>query len=185
MAQGGTGATTAARALTNLGAVPLAGGVTISGNMTFGGNLWVSNDKSAGGYVKIWEDNEGGNIAIGSKSGKEFQIDAYNDTTLRCYAYDDSGNIKGMNFNRTNGDLSIDGNFYRAGGQRMADVQHGSLDVGTSGKTITFPHAFAGVPSVTATGSKFCHLYVKDITATGCTLVSGESNNHVQWIAAY
>ena len=151
---------------------------------TFAGTLTVSNNKSAGGYVKIWEDNEGGNIAVGSKSGKEFQIDAYNDIVLRCYAYDDSGNIKGMNFNRTNGDLSIDGDYYRAG-QRMADVQHGSLDVGTSGKTITFAHAFAGVPSVTATGSKFCHLYVKDITATGCTLVSGESNNHVQWIAAY
>ena len=192
ISKGGTGATDAATARTNLGitpsnigAVPLAGGATITGNMTFGGNLWVSNNKSAGGYVKIWEDNEGGNIAIGSKSGKEFQIDAYNDIVLRCYAYDDNGNINGMNFNRTNGDLSIDGNFYRAGGQRMADVQHGSLDVGTSGKTITFPHAFAGVPSVTATGSKFCHLYVKDITATGCTLVSGESNNHVQWIAAY
>ena len=152
---------------------------------TFAGTLTVSNNKSAGGYVKIWEDNEGGNIAIGSKNGKEFQIDAYNDITLRCYAYDDGGNIKGMNFNRTNGDLSIDGDFYRAGGQRMADVQHGTAEVGTSGKTITFPHAFAGVPSVTATGSKFCHLYVKDITATGCTLVSGESNNHVQWIAAY
>ena len=151
---------------------------------TFSGTLWVSNNKSAGGYVSMWADNEGGNIAIGSPNGKKFEIDAYNDTTLRCYAYDDGGNIKGMSFNRTNGDLSIDGNFYRAG-QRIADVQHGSLDVGTSGKTITFPHAFAGVPSVTATGSKFCHLYVKDITATGCTLVSGESNNHVQWIAAY
>ena len=192
ISKGGTGATSAATARSNLGitpsnigAVPLAGGATITGSMTFGDNLWVSNDSSTGGYVKIWEDNEGGNIAIASPNGKTFEIDAYNDTTLRCYAYDDGGNIKGMNFNRTNGDLSVDGEFYRAGGQRMADVQHGSLDVGTSGKTITFPHAFAGVPSVVATGSKFCHLQVKDITATGCTLVSGESNNHVQWIAAY
>ena len=119
IAQGGTGATTAAQALTNLGAVPRAGGVTITGNMTFGGNLWVSNDSSTGGYVKIWEDNEGGNIAIGSKSGKEFQIDAYNDTTLRCYAYDDGGNIKGMNFNRTNGNLSTDGQMFCSGGQAV------------------------------------------------------------------
>lgn len=119
VAQGGTGATTAAQALTNLGAVPLAGGATITGSMTFADNLWVSNDKSAGGYVKIWEDNEGGNIAIGSKSGKEFQIDAYNDTTLRCYAYNDSGNIKGMNFNRTNGDLSADGQMFCYGSQAV------------------------------------------------------------------
>lgn len=191
ISKGGTGATDAATARTNLGitpanigAVPLAGGATITGSMTFNDNIWASNNKSAGGYVKIWEDNEGGNIAIASPNGKSFEIDAYNDTTLRCYAFDDNGNIKGMSFNRTNGDLSIDGNFYRAG-QRMADVQHGSIEVGTSGKTITFPHAFAGVPSVVATGSKFCHLYVKDITATGCTLVSGEGKNMVNWIAAY
>lgn len=86
---------------------------------TFAGTLTVSNNKSAGGYVKIWEDNEGGNIAIGSKSGKEFQIDAYNDTTLRCYAYDDGGNIKGMNFNRTNGDLSTDGQMFCFGRQAV------------------------------------------------------------------
>ena len=129
-------------------------------------------------------DNEDGNIAIGSKSGKVFEMGAYNDTNFRIFSQQ-SGSVKSMKLDGTNGNLSVDGDFYRAGGQRMADVQHGSLDVGTSGKTITFPHAFAGVPSVVATGSKFCHLYVKDITATGCTLVSGESNNHVQWIAAY
>ena len=191
IAYGGTGARDAATARTNLGitpsnigAVPLAGGATITGSMTFSDNLWVSNNNSAGGYVKIWEDNEGGNIAIGSKSGKEFQIDAYNDTTLRCYAYDDGGNIKGMSFNRTNGNLAVDGDYYRAG-QRVADVQHGTAKVGTSGTTITFPRAFAGVPSVCANGSKQTSIRVENITPTGCMLVSGEGNNNVQWIAAY
>ena len=168
------------------------GALTVNGSIvategrdnTFAGTLTVSNTKSAGGYVKIWEDNEGGNIAIASPNGKEFQIDAYNDTTLRCYAYDDGGNIKGMSFNRTNGDLSVDGDYYRAG-QRVADVQHGTATVGTSGTTITFPHAFAGVPSVCANGSKQTSIRVEDITATGCKLVSGESNNNVQWIAVY
>ena len=94
VAQGGTGAKTAAQALSNLGAVPLAGGVTITGNMTFSGNLWVSNNKSAGGYVKIWEDNEGGNIELGSKSGYNYQMDAYNDN-LRLYSQK-SGSVVGL-----------------------------------------------------------------------------------------
>ena len=119
IAQGGTGATTAEQALTNLGAVPRAGRVTITGDMTFGRELRVSNNNSKCGYVRIWEDNEGGNIAIASPNGKEFQIDAYNDTTLRCYAYDDGGYIKGMNFNRANGDLSTDGQMFCYGGQAV------------------------------------------------------------------
>ena len=103
------------------------GALTVNGSIvategrdnTFAGTLTVSNNKSAGGYVKIWEDNEGGNIAIGSKSGKEFQIDAYNDTTLRCYAYSDDGYIKGMSFNRTNGNLSTDGQMFCSGGKAV------------------------------------------------------------------
>lgn len=150
---------------------------------TFAGTLKVSNNNSAGGYVKFWEDGEGGNIALGSKSGKEFQVDAYNDVALRIYSQQ-SGSLKGMSLNGTNGNLSIDGDYYR-GGNRVADVQHGTATVGTSGTNITFPRAFAGVPSVCANGSKQTSIRVENITKTGCTLVSGESNNTVQWIAAY
>lgn len=181
---GGTGATTAAQALTNLGAVPLAGNATITGDVTFNSNIWVANNNAKGGYVGIWANSEGGNIAIVSPGGKRFEIDAYNDTTLRCFAYTDDGNIVGVSFNRTNGNLAVDGDYYRAG-QRVADVQHGTATVGTSGTTITFPHPFAGVPSVCANGHKQTSIRVYDITATGCTLVSGESNNNVQWIAVY
>ena len=116
-----SGTDTASIALWKGGALTVNGSIvaTEARDNTFAGTLTVSNTKSAGGYVKIWEDNEGGNIAIGSKSGKEFQIDAYNDTTLRCYAYDDGGNIKGMNFNRTNGNLSTDGQMFCSGGKAV------------------------------------------------------------------
>lgn len=94
--------------------LPLAGG-TITGETTVQGDFWVSNNNSAGGYVKIWEDNEGGNIAIGSKGGKAFQIDAFDDARLRCFAYDDDNNIKSFTFMRSSGDFAIDGK-YTGGG---------------------------------------------------------------------
>lgn len=75
-------------------------------------SLKIDNAKSTGGYVNIFEDGEGGNIAIGSPSGKEFQIDAYNDTTLRFYGFDDSNNYHDFNFNRNNGQLTCGGGFY-------------------------------------------------------------------------
>lgn len=81
--------------------LPLSGG-------TVTGMFQVSNNNSTAGYVKIWEDNEGGNIGIASPNGKAFQIDAHNDTTLRCYAYDNSNNLHSFTFNRTNGAFSAE-----------------------------------------------------------------------------
>lgn len=103
------------------------GALTVNGSIvategrdnTFAGMLTVSNDKSASGYVKIWEDNEGGNIAIGSPNGKEFQIDAFDNIVLRCYSYDDGGNFKAFYFNRTNGELSADGQMFCSGGKAV------------------------------------------------------------------
>lgn len=116
-----SGTDTASIALWKGGALTVNGSIvaTEGRDNTFAGTLTVSNTKSAGGYVKIWEDNEGGNIAIASPNGKSFEIDAYNNTVLRCYAYDDGGNIKGMNFNRTNGDLSTDGQMFCSGGKAV------------------------------------------------------------------
>ena len=103
------------------------GALTVNGSIvategrdnTFSGTLWVSNDKSAGGYVAMWEDNEGGNIAIASPNGKRFEIDAFDNTVLRCYSYDDRGNFKAMYFNRTNGELSSDGQMFCSGGKAV------------------------------------------------------------------
>lgn len=71
----------------------------------------IDNNNSAGGFISIWEDGEGGNIEIGSKSGKAFQIDAYNDNVLRVWARDDNGNYKEATFNRTDGTLACSGGF--------------------------------------------------------------------------
>lgn len=81
--------------------LPLSGG-------TITGIFQVSNNNSTAGYVKIWEDNKGGNIGIASPNGKAFQIDAYNDTTFRCYAYDNNNNFHAFTFNRTNGAFSAE-----------------------------------------------------------------------------
>lgn len=169
--------------------LPLAGG-TITGDTTVQGAFWVSNSNSASGYVKMWEDNEGGNIAIGSPDGHEFQFDAHSNAYLRCYAYGDDNVIRGFSFKRANGDFCTDGNFY-AGGKEVwhagnLDIQVGvAANVGTTEKNITFPRAFAGIPVVTANGSAQTSIRVYNVTATGCTLVSGSSNNTVQWQAIY
>lgn len=162
-------------------------GGTVTGSMTFADNLWVSNSNSASGYVKIWEDNEGGNIEIGSPNGKSFQMDAYNDTNLRIFSQQ-SGSVKGIIFNGSNGNFYADGDIYSNSNKKVstADIQVGvASNVGTSGTTLTFPRAFAGVPVVTANGSEQTSIRVYNITATGCTLVSGTSGNTVQWQAIY
>lgn len=69
-----------------------------------------------------------------------------------------------------------------------AEIQVGTVDdVGTSGVQVTFSDAFSGVPVVTATGgSENASVYVRNITKTGFTLISGSGNNDgVQWQAIY
>ncbi|GEM_PF-4922077 len=82
-------------AMWNGGALSVNGSIvaTEGRDNTFSGTLTVSNNNSAGGYVKIWEDNEGGNIEIGSKSGYNYQMDAYNDI-LRLYSQKSGGVVQ-------------------------------------------------------------------------------------------
>ena len=70
------------------------------------------NNESSSGYVELREDGEGGTIDISSKNGKVFEIDAFNDNALRCFAYDDGGNFVTCDFNRTTGVLYSSGGFY-------------------------------------------------------------------------
>lgn len=66
------------------------------------------------------------------------------------------------------------------------EIQTGiAQNVGTSGTKITFPTAFSGVPTVTANGQAQTNIRITDVTATGCTLTSGTSNNTTMWQAVY
>ena len=65
------------------------------------------------------------------------------------------------------------------------DIQVGTLAVGTSGTTLTFPHAFAGVPVVTANSSNQTSVKVENVSATSVKLTAGTSGATVQWQAIY
>lgn len=68
------------------------------------------------------------------------------------------------------------------------EIQCGTINsVGTTGKDVIFPEPFSGVPVVVASGgTETASVYVRDVTTTGCKLVSGKSdNNGVQWQAVY
>ena len=110
-------------------------------------------------------------------------MDSWLDNNAYTLALRDDGTDKCVLAMWNGGALSVNGSIVWHRGN--LDVQKGTATVGTSGTTITFPRAFAGVPCVCANGSKQTSVRVENITATGCTLVSGESNNAVNWIAVY
>lgn len=104
----------------NIGAVAKSGD-TMTGNLTLKNPAAASNTQvkvetvRSSGSVTLRADNEGGNITILSPNGKQFEMDVYNDTTFRLYAYDDSNNFKNLTFSRTNGQLSTSGSIISGG----------------------------------------------------------------------
>ncbi len=67
------------------------------------------------------------------------------------------------------------------------EIQCGVIEkVNTSDYQLTFPEPFSGIPVVTANGSAQSSIRVRNITATGCEITSGEDGNrNVQWQAIY
>lgn len=65
------------------------------------------------------------------------------------------------------------------------DIQVGTIAVGTSGTTLTFPRPFAGTPVVTANSSNQTSVKVENVSATSVKLTAGTSGSTVQWQAIY
>ena len=64
-----------------------------NGNVGVNGGISTNGAMSIGGRVRLWTDNEGGNIALWSPNYRQYQMDAYNDS-LRIYT-EYNGNISG------------------------------------------------------------------------------------------
>lgn len=80
---GGTGATTAAAARSNLG----LGNVNNTADADKSVKSATTATEVKGDKVKIWSDNEGGNIQLISPNGQKWEIDAIRNTKLRIFTY--------------------------------------------------------------------------------------------------
>lgn len=194
---GGTGATTIDAACANIGALRYKqydNGYfeTGAGNSSAWLQFYVSNAIKC--QLDMYSDGKaalngktilvnGNVIAFTNYATNALTMDSWLDNNAYTITLRDNGTDKCMVAMWPGGALTINGNIVWHRGN--LDVQVGTAEVGTSGTTITFPRAFAGVPTVTANGSKQTSIRVYYITASGCTLVSGESNNTVQWQAIY
>lgn len=61
--------------------LPLSGGTATGNILTNGSTIAVNNG------VTLIKNNEGGNIILYSKNGKQWEIDSYNDSELRFFSY--------------------------------------------------------------------------------------------------
>lgn len=194
---GGTGATDAATARSNLGALTYAqyqngyfqtGASNTSAWLTYSvsGTQKCQLDLTTDGALMINQKTalvKGDVIGYAKYNTNSLSMDSWIDNNAYTLMLRDGTTDKCALAMWPGGALTINGNivWHRSN----LDVQVGTAEVGTSGTTITFPRAFAGVPVVTANGAKQTSIRVYDITASGCTLASGESNNTVQWQAIY
>lgn len=159
------------------------------------GDLWIRRRKwdAWGDWKKIFSSSGGeitGDLAISKAGGFNYSgiEEGTNDVFRNIWFSDASAKGKpcyhsGLMYNPGTQDLTVGGHsVYHTGN---IDIQVGTLAVGTSGKTLTFPRAFAGTPVVTANSSNQTSVKVENVSATSVKLTAGTSGSTVQWQAIY
>ena len=183
--EGGTGATNAKTAREKLGAVSKTGD-TMTGPLTIKNND-AANGECAFGLTATLDgfDNASDNGTY------HFSMGIAEDGTGGIVHKSPDGEISSFSLSRDSTwfNKPLEPSTKAVGKQTLKnlglEIQVGTAKVGTSGVPIVFPEAFSGVPVVTANGSAQTSIRITDITATGCTLHSGESGNNVNWQAVY
>ena len=170
-------------------------GAYFQGYIEWDGDLWIRRRKwdDWGDWKKIFSSSGGeitGDLTISKAGGFNYSgiEEGTNDAFRNIWFSDASAKGKpcyhnGLMYNPVAQDLAIGGHsVYHTGN---IDIQVGTLAVGTSGTTLTFPRAFAGTPVVTANSSNQTSVKVENVTASSVKLTAGTSGSTVQWQAIY
>lgn len=170
-------------------------GTYFQGYLNWDGDLWIRRRKWDGwsDWKKMFSSSGGeitGDLTISKASGFNYSgIEEGTTDSFRSVWFSDAG-ARGrpcyhnsLMYNPATQDLAIGGHsVYHTGN---IDIQVGTLAVGTSGTTLTFPRAFAGTPVVTANSSNQTSVKVENVTASSVKLTAGTSGSTVQWQAIY
>lgn len=157
---GGTGAIDGPSACANIGAVKKTGD-TMTGDLHLQGN---------------------------DTTNKEFRVITPNGDIAFCVEnargiYDYANNKWVVNAGRGSADWTFNG---KAQGIVGTEIQCGVAEMVNNGVNITFPEPFSGVPVVTAAnGTRAASVLVRNITNTGCNVLTGDVGDVVQWQAIY
>jgi hypothetical protein len=160
----------------NIGAVAKSGD-TMTGNLTLKNPAAASNTQikvetvRSSGSVTLRADNEGGNIAILSPNGKQFEMDVHNDTTFRLYAYDNNNNFKSLTFSRTDGQLSASGSIV-GGGSIIAGNASATYQAHATAQTVKGQYFIYCDGSSGARG-----LWTINSAGTGAAVISTNDSN--------
>ena len=170
-------------------------GTYFQGYIEWDGDLWIRRRKwdGWGDWKKIFSSSGGeitGDLTISKTSGFNYSgIEEGTSDSFRSVWFSDEGTRgrpcyhNSLMYNPATQDLSVGGHsVYHTGN---IDIQVGTLAVGTSGKILTFPRAFAGTPVVTANSSNQTSVKVENVTASSVKLTAGTSGSTVQWQAIY
>ena len=170
-------------------------GTYFQGYIEWDGDLWIRRRKwdGWGDWKKIFSSSGGeitGDLTISKAGGFNYSgIEEGRSDSFRSVWFSDAGTRgrpcyhNSLMYNPATQDLSVGGHsVYHTGN---IDIQVGTLAVGTSGKILTFPRAFAGTPVVTANSSNQTSVKVENVTASSVKLTAGTSGSTVQWQAIY